>query len=387
MLQLLQRIDGAKTYGCSVLLALLAACDLAGIVPAEARAAVYSSVAAGLAASLRHALSKMPAETSQRIARAADVLRKITEALKTPVAPLPEPNEASPLARLAVLFVPLLLLSSAPLFASPPRAIIDGPASVRAPGQKLVLRAADSTQKSAKGYRWTIHPEIRGYEQMTVIDGGRAVLIHTLPGRYVVTLTVAGAPSADGEVEIDSITHTLEIPGNAPCPPPEPVPDPLGPLPEPPQPTPPPTPKPPAPQPTPPQPQPTPTPPQPLPAGDYNISPRFSEIARAVEDPQKATSVKRMADSLDAIAAQVAAGTLTKFPETFAQVQTVLQALSEHWQEPRSDARAQMSGVLSLVYQQHKNGRLALLSSGEFKNASSWAQLLRECSLGIRHGV
>lgn len=259
-------------------------------------------------------------------------------------------------------------LASLTAFAESPKAVIDGPSSVRVAGQKLVLRASDKTIATSKGYRWTISPELKGYEQLTVQDGGKAVLVHTLPGRYVVTLVVAGAPDADGQIEIDSITHDLTIPGEAPCPPPEPTPTPVDPVkpvppvPQPqPQPNPPPTP--PAP-PVPPAPKPpTPVDPSgPVPMGEFGLAPAVYDAAVRTGDKAGA---KKLADAARKLAEDIKAGKVASVQEIINQIAKSLKEGGQAWQ-----------ALLTLT----KTAIQTLIASGKLDatDVHAWARMLRE---------
>lgn len=277
--------------------------------------------------------------------------------------------------KLPILLAFLLFPSVA--FASAPKAVIDGPSSVRVAGQKLVLRAADTTVATSKGYRWTINPEVKGMEQLTIIDGGKAVMVHTIPGRYVVTLVVAGSPDADGSIEIDSITHDLLIPGEAPCPPPEPTPIPPQPIPPtPPGPVPTPTPLPPV----PPVPVPVPIPPV-VPPGEFNISPQVAVIVSKIPSPNRVSEAKQLADAADALAAEIAAGTVTNATVVLTRIGAGIKALnSPAWVA----AAPEFAALMQATWQAHSKDRLKLTTTGGIVDASGWSTLLREVAIGAR---
>lgn len=281
-----------------------------------------------------------------------------------------------------VVAVAVMLSSS---WGAAPRAIIDGPSSVRIAGQKLVLRAADTTVRDAKGYRWTIHPEVRGMDQLTILDGGKSVLVHTIPGRYVVTLTVAGVPGDDGSVDIDSITHDLEVPGESPCPPPEPSPTPVPVPPKPPTPTPTPTPTPPNPTPGPVDPAPVPpvpTPvPVPVPAGEFGIAPKIADAVKPIATSQRA-KLDAVGAALDAVAAQVAAGTITDAATLMEALKPALATIDT----PEGKAiRARVLEIFQDTFSANAKGKLA--GTGlrwTFADPAAWATLIRETSTGVK---
>lgn len=202
-----------------------------------------------------------------------------------------------------VLLIAAVLSLAACAQAAPPRAIITGP-TTGTPGEFLTLDASTS-EGAPKHFRWSIAPELRGRKQLLPSLTGERCTVASFPGRYLVTLAVA---NDDG---IDSLTWQIEIPGNAPCPPPEP--QPIAPQPVvPPGPTP-------IPIPQPVQPQPTDNTPGP---GEFGIAPDVYRAAKAatsatrVQDCQRlAAECRRIAsgpaDSLNAVATQMVAVLVT----------------------------------------------------------------------------
>jgi len=190
--------------------------------------------------------------------------------------------------------------------AAPPRAIITGP-NTGTPGEFLTLDASTS-EGDPKHFRWSINPELRGRKQLLPTLTGERCTVASFPGRYVVTLAVA---NDDG---IDSLTWQIEIPGNAPCPPPEPQPItpqpvvPVGPTP--------------IPQPVNPVQPVTPQPVGPPPAGEFGIAISVYDAARAASSPTRPQDCLRLAaecrriatmqsDSVNAVAAEMVKVLLT----------------------------------------------------------------------------
>lgn len=205
-----------------------------------------------------------------------------------------------------VLLIAAVLSLAACANAAPPRAIITGP-TTGTPGEFLTLDASTS-EGDPKHYRWSINPELRGRKQLLPTMTGEHCTVASFPGRYVVTLAVA---NDDG---IDSLTWQIEIPGNAPCPPPEPQPVapqpvvPVGPSP--------------IPQPVQPVNPVTPQPVGPPPAGEFGIAISVYDAARAASSPTRPQDCQRLAaecrriatmqaDSVNAVAAEMVKVLLT----------------------------------------------------------------------------
>lgn len=200
--------------------------------------------------------------------------------------------------------VPLLWLCCSAAQAAAPKAVINGP-QTGTRGEILIL---DATQCEGEPthFTWRITPELKARKQLELKDGGRRVQVASYGGSYVVTLTVS---NADGN---DVVTWPLVIPGDAPCPSPEPqpvTPTPVDPIPVDPAP-----PRPPAPEPViptpPPAPQPvTPTPPAPSP-GRFGIAARVRAAVLGVSSPTRAAEVAKLRARLTDLKAQGAAGSL-----------------------------------------------------------------------------
>jgi hypothetical protein len=174
--------------------------------------------------------------------------------------------------------------------------------------------------------------------------------------------------------ESKSVTHRLEVQPHGIPPLPKPRPQPVDPQPLPPD-------NPPGP--VPPNPPKPPTP-DVVPAGEFGIAPKVADIVRKITDPAKAATGKALADAADAIAAQIAAGTLTGVNDLLTKIGESIKATGNPaWQA----AAAEFSKELSAVYESHKRDRLAVSTLGGFKDAAGWSTMMREVAAGVRAGV
>lgn len=255
----------------------------------------------------------------------------------------------------------------------PPRAIIQGPTHA-IPGEMIILDASQSD--GADNFRWSISPELRGRKQLLEMDGGKRCQVASYGGRYIITLAVSNAGG------IDLLTWEITISGQQPCPPPEPKPPEPSPGPAPDDATPPgphpgPTPVPPTP-PTPPPPKP-PEPP-PIPPGEFGIAPQVAEMVSKLPDPQRVATALALADRIEALAAEVAAGAVKSAPATLERMGDALRMVSPIW---AANAR-QFAALMDEVYEQHRRGKLRVFADLSFVDSSSWALLLREIAIGLR---
>lgn len=219
--------------------------------------------------------------------------------------------------------VPLLWFCCQAAQAAPPTAIINGPTTgVR--GEILVLDATGCAGEPTH-FTWKISPELKGRKQLDVKDGGRRVQVASYGGSYIVSLLVS---NADGN---DVLTWPLVIPGDMPCPSPEPrpvTPTPVEPIPVEPAPPRPPSPEPviptPAPQPV------TPTPPAPTP-GRFGIAARVRAAVLGVSSPTRTAEVARLRARLTDLRTQAGAGQVTQ-QQFLDAIVAELKALPETWQ-------------------------------------------------------
>lgn len=80
----LTALDGKKTFLCCGLVTVFSVCDLVGLVPGDARSALYALLLAATAASLRDALTKLPPQTAAKVARVQALLEDISISLPRP---------------------------------------------------------------------------------------------------------------------------------------------------------------------------------------------------------------------------------------------------------------------------------------------------------------
>lgn len=241
-------------------------------------------------------------------------------------------------------FLAGLLGCSAVGNAAPPRAIITGP-NTGTPGEFITLDASTS-EGDPKHYRWSISPELRGRKQLLPTMTGERCTVASFPGRYVVTLAVA---NDDG---IDSLTWQIEIPGQVPCPPPEPQPIdpqpvvPIGPTP--------------IPQPVQPV---TPVNPQPVdntpPPGEFGIAPDVYRAALAATSPTRVQDCQRLASECR----RIAGGQADSLNALATQMVAVLVTLPAGWDSLKSKVKTTVA---------------TLAVSGRIKSAADMQRLLLE---------
>ena len=273
-------------------------------VQTRVRQAIQDAADDAAGAELRSAIEEHQPETP------AEFVERVEPRSLDPASPpprLPTIREIADDTPRVVLMLAAVLLLSAVASAAQPRAIITGP-NTGTPGEFLTLDASTS-EGDPKHFRWSIAPELRGRKQLLPSLTGERCTVASFPGRYLVTLAVA---NDDG---IDSLTWQIEIPGNAPCPPPEP--QPVTPQPViPPGPTPIPQPVQPV---TPVNPQPADNTPGP---GEFGIAPAVYQAAKAATSPTRVQDCQRLAaecrriaggsaDSLNAVATQMVAVLVT----------------------------------------------------------------------------
>ena len=237
-----------------------------------------------------------------------------------------------------VLLIAAVLSLAACANAAPPRAIITGP-TTGPPGEFLTLDASTS-EGDPKHYRWSINPELRGRKQLLPTMTGERCTVASFPGRYVVTLAVA---NDDG---IDSLTWQIEIPGNAPCPPPEPQPV--------------------APQPiVPPGPTPIPQPVNPQPVdntpgpGEFGIAVEVYRAALAATSPTRVQDCQRLASECR----RIAGGQADSLNALATQMVAVLVTLPAGWDSLKSKVKTTVA---------------SLAVSGRIKSAADLQRLLLE---------
>lgn len=268
--------------------------------------------------------------------------------------------------RSAIVILALLSLT-APVMAEPLKAILIAPDRADA-GSDVYLDGSQS-EGEIQHMIFTVTPKIEGTKQIDTPKEAKdpqKPRLRTIPGRWLVTLTVIDANS-----DYSVATRVIEIPGGTPCPEPSPVP----PIPVPPRPTPDPGP---TPTPIPPKPEPAPQPPgpAPVPAGEYNVAPKVAEAVKGVSP----ADCKRLADALDVIAAQIAAGTLT-------DVQQLIQDVAAKVKEIPALAALlpKLGAILQEALATFANGKLKR-SGTKMADPSAWQQLVKEIAAGLRAG-
>ena len=381
-MQFLALLAGWRTYlasGATMLLGvaqiLVVASTVAGGVTLENGVAL-SAILLGLSqvsGALAKIFQRMATGTvQQNLAEVSDdvtMIRSLIDQLikpATPVVPKFPDDPGRPVSSGLIPFALLLLGGSA--MATPPTAIINGPKSAE-PGEELIFDASMS-EGDPTLYAWRVFPQLAGRKQLTVLDGGKKVRLASFPGTYLVRLMVANTEGiADHE-------HQVTIPGSVPCPP-APTPSPVVPTPVP-NPAPGPTPVPvPTPTPVPPPPTPGPVPPVPpipdtLPAGEFDGLPAAVRVlALLVNSPNRATEAAKLADALEAVAAQAAAKTLTNPLAIVSAIGTAFNgSVPAAW-----DADFRVKAVSRMK---------ALYEGGKLPTPERWAAMLREVVIGLR---
>lgn len=282
-------------------------------------------------------------------------IRSLIDQMIKPAPKFPD-DPGRPASAGLILFALLLLGGGA--MATPPTAIINGPKAAEA-GEELIFDASMSEGEPTL-YAWRVFPQLQGRKQLTILDGGKKVRLASFPGTYLVRLMVANTEGiADHE-------HQVVIPGPVPCPP-APTPSPVVPSPVP-VPTPTPAPNPPTPVPVPP------APPMPdvLPAGEFDGLPAaVRALALVVTSPNRATEAAKLADALEAVAAQIAAKTLTGPDPIVKAIGAAFNtSVSVAWD---AEFRAKAVGKMK-----------DLFVGGKLPNAERWAAMLREVVIGLR---
>lgn len=260
-------------------------------------------------------------------------------------------------------FVGLLLAAclSCHLFAADPKPQIDGPVTAVA-GDMITLDATKSV--GVKHFRWRLlAPQIPGRKLLEAAPDNKTCRIASYPATYVVQLLVGN------EEGVDAVTHQIIVSGEC-----------VTPLPNPPAPTP--TPVPPGPGPGPgPTPDPGPTPPpvpppnpDPVfPPGQFSISLDVYKWASAVESPKRAQECLALAQAGEALAAQIAAGTVKGDQAILNAIGAALELSTNGDVAAWKPFRQQLANRVKTIY-----------FAGKLKSAADWSALIREVSLGLK---
>lgn len=257
------------------------------------------------------------------------------------------------------------LFAGTTTFAANPHAMIIGPTAA-VPGDKILLDAGKSLD--AKTYRWEVRNRNRddrlGYN---IHENGRVLEIFSYPGVYEVTLAVANEESIDLARWTVTVYATIPFGPEPPRPTPNPEPGPQpGPEPQPPQP---PEPEPPR----PPDPQPEPDPEPELPEGEFDIARSAHAAAGKVVSPRRVAEAHKIAESFDAIAAAISAGTLSG-------VRNIVTEMRTRNQQTLGDQIANWASFDEWFATQ----LTTLYQAGRLANDKQWATLLTEVALGLR---
>lgn len=347
----LAAIDGSKTYAFSALLALLAVLDLSGLVPAESRTAVYSAVAAAIAASLRHAMTKLPPETLEKLARARELLQHIGDSLP----PLPPPELPPPvILRAHIPALLIVVLIPWPAIADDANIRIVGPDGVPAAGFPCDLYIQGDVPEGTK-ITWDYFPKKEGVPLVEPRDGGRVGRLNTMSGIYkiIASITPPGAAPSVIRYKDFSVPGTPYVPPVPPAP--TPVPPPVPPTPNPPTP----------PGPSPPAPAPEPA----FPAGKFGLAEATYRIVQSVQSTDRKAEAACLLTKLQALVSDLQKGQVLSAQAVVDRIASAFdECLPASWDSARDK-------FTDRVAELHKAGRLPALSD--------WRTLIDESLLGL----
>ncbi|ODA28071.1 hypothetical protein [Planctopirus hydrillae] len=278
---LIEKSTGKKTYTLSGLLVILAVCDLLGLLPSEGREAIYVAALAGVAASLRHALT-----TNSTINQLAQGLEGPNEILVLKSLDPPEsPTEQPPSAGRLYALIPFLVMScclAGCLPESQARTNIEKPAETAQ--VKATRDAAGNTL-----FEWSIR-----FEELRP---------------QVTPQPVTPQPVGPQPAKPDPVKPA------GPQPPPVP------------------------PGPTPPEPD------KPLPPDRFAIRDKLAAAARLVSPQERATRCPQLATSAEDVAEKIRKGTLTTPNAVLQIMVGELAALPAEWQPLKSAAKTEIQRV------------------------------------------
>lgn len=358
----LEKISGKKTYAFSAALILLAVLDLSGLVPAETRTALYSTVGAAIAVALRLAVSKLPAETQAKIEHVRELAEQLQQERSKGIAQKVQQyrKDQRETSREHYghprVYLPLLLcLLSCCSVASAADVRIVGPSSVPAPGYPCDLFVQGTLPEGTR-IAWDHFPKREGLPLVEPKEGGRVARLNTMAGSY--KLIAAVSPPGDAPPVI--LYHDFDVPGApyVPPQPPAPVPVPT-PVPTPPAPLPPPQP---IPDPVRPLPPPNPV----LPQGEFGIAQATYDAVLQVESSNRKAEAACMAKKLNALIGS--ANTLTAQGVINAIGAAMNECLPAAWDGVRLK-------LIERIGELYKSGRLG--------SADKWRTLLQEALQGL----
>lgn len=263
----------------------------------------------------------------------------------------------------SVLF---LLCGSAFGLERSPVAIVTGQRSAD-PGDEIILDGGTSENDPLQ-FEWRMvssAPELKGKKQLTPADSGKTCKLASHPGTHVVMLLVANKHG------IDFTTYTVTVAGSVYCPPaPAPGPTPIVPVIVPLVPVPGPV------APVVPVPIVPPAPPIPapdaLPLGEFDGLPaKVRVLALTVNSATRPAEAVKLADALEAIAAQLSAGTLKSPLSIVSAIGTAFNgSVPKAWD---ADFRTKAIAAMKTLYE-----------AGKLATPDRWAAMLREVEVGLR---
>lgn len=366
-----EKLQGYRTHIAAGALTLVGVLGLSGRIDESTLLSLGASALGAMGVFLRLAIAGMPQQQQDALYKLLTLWRAASEQASpqpdTPPATAAVRKPLRDISGIAGLLLAMSLCSSA--WAGD--AMIAGPAAVPAPGYpcRLFIQG-DLPAETAIG--WDVSPRREGVVQIRPAADGLSADLTTLGGAW----RIAVAIHEPGRT-IYFRYFDVAVPGQPYTPPPGPmpIPDPQpGPTP---QPTP--IPDPPAPAPQPPRP---PTPgPTPLPAGEFQVAELVAAIVRKIDSPKRGAEAAQLADAAEALAAQVAAGTVPNVTEVLTRIGEGIKGLnSPAW----SAAAAQFAATMEQTWKAHSTGRLKLTVTGGLVDKPAWATLLREISTGLR---
>jgi len=371
--KLLGSLTGYRTYLATAGTVLTSVATLVGAVDPIHGAAVIA-VCLGLAQTFQRLATANATNIIGTLIDEVDRLQKLLGPAQPDVPPTPVPTPRPDVPPLdfgdsnkpfrGVMLV-FCLIGGATCYAQDEVTII-GPSEVQAPGMPCELHLQGVGPDKKVAVSWKVFPSVANVRMIEASEGGQVARLTTIAGRWWVICAyhVEGEPIrfATHETSVPGVPYT-PAPGPSPVPVPTPIPTPPAPVPGPgPNVDPSPTPKPPTP---PPAPAPE------LPAGDFDRLPaRVRDLAMSVNSPTRAAECAKLADALEGIAAQIAAGTLVG-PQTIVNALGV--ALSGSVTPAWDDCRAKLVDSLKSLYM-----------TGKLKTPAAWSAMLREVVSGLR---
>jgi hypothetical protein len=118
-----------------------------------------------------------------------------------------------------------------------------------------------------------------------------------------------------------------------------------------------------------------------LPAGEFQVAEQVAAIVRKIDSPRRAAESAQLADAAEALAAQIAAGTVPNVTEVLTRIGEGIKGLnSPAW----SAVASQFAAAMETTWKAHSAGRLKLSVTGGLVDKPAWATLLREIAIGLR---